>query len=101
MRLNILKKRSARQLSRRVLSVALSATLAVNSLLVGAPIFNTAEAVVDSIHPSTNAINKVNGWAHINLTHHTTTDVTLEFISTRGFISCFEYRTNGNTSQAL
>ena len=40
---------------------------------------------------STNDINRVNGWAHVDEMSADVGEVTLEFISARGFYSCFEY----------
>lgn len=55
-------------------------------------------AVVDSITPSTNDINRSKGWAHVDVDEGVG-EATFEFISTRNFYSCFEYRTDGDTSQ--
>jgi hypothetical protein len=49
--------------------------------------------------PSTNDINRANGWAHVNQIAVGIGSTTLEFVSTRSFFSCFEYRTDGDTSQ--
>lgn len=53
---------------------------------------------------STNEANKTKGWAHVNVIDEGIENgigwVTLEFVSTRAFFSCFEYRTDGDTSQA-
>src|SRR5690606_14199965 len=51
--------------------------------------------------PSTNDQNRTNGWAHVNQIDVGIGETTLEFVSTRSFASCFEYRTDGDTSQAL
>ena len=58
-----------------------------------------ASAEVNSVTPSTNDINKTNGWAHVNEISSDVGEVTLEFVSTRIFYSCFEYRTDGDTTQ--
>lgn len=50
---------------------------------------------------STNDNNRDMGWAHVNELSQGPGTVDLEFVSTRGFWSCFEYRTDGDTSQAL
>jgi len=50
--------------------------------------------------PSDNDTNRDNGWAHVNMVDQGIGEVTLEFVSTRDFYSCFEYRTDGDTSQA-
>lgn len=53
------------------------------------------------VTPSTNDINKTKGWAHVNEISKNVGSVELEFVSTRNFASCFEYRTDGDISQAL
>lgn len=45
--------------------------------------------------PSTNDQNRDNGWAHFNVVDEDLGAVTLEFVTTRGFASCFEYRIDG------
>ena len=60
----------------------------------------TSPAMADPT-PSTNDDNRAAGWAHVNLLSTAPGAVTLEFVSTRGFASCFEYRTDGDTSQVL
>ncbi len=57
-------------------------------------------AAVNAVTPSTNDINRINGWAHVNQLEKNVGSAKLEFVSTRGFNSCFEYRTDGDTSQA-
>lgn len=47
---------------------------------------------VNAVTPSTNAVNTTNGWAHVAFVDDAVLQVTLDFISTRGFYSCFEYR---------
>lgn len=55
----------------------------------------------NSVFPSTNDANRDNGWAHVNVVSSDYGEVTLEFVSTRDFYSCFEYRTDGDTSQKI
>lgn len=50
---------------------------------------------------STNDINRVNEWAHVNELGVDVGEVTLEFVQPRSFASCFEYRTDGDTSQVI
>ncbi len=57
-------------------------------------------ALASSHAPSTNDANRTLGWAHVNQTDVQIGETTLEFVSTRSFYSCFEYRTDGDTSQA-
>ncbi len=56
-----------------------------------------ASADVNSVTPSTNDINRTKGWAHVDQVGPSD----LQFISTRNFYSCFEYRTDGDTSQQI
>jgi hypothetical protein len=51
--------------------------------------------------PSTNDANRDKGWAHVNQIGSGPGFVNLEFVSTRGFFSCFEFRTDGDTTQIL
>jgi hypothetical protein len=60
----------------------------------------TALADVNPVTPSTNDINEANGWAYVEYLYADIGSVELQFISTRGFYSCFEYRTDGDTSQS-
>lgn len=59
-----------------------------------------ANAEVNAITPSTNDINRTNEWAHVNQVSKTIGSTDLQFVSTRNFYSCFEYRTDGDTTQA-
>ncbi len=56
---------------------------------------------VNAVTPSTNDINRTNSWAHVDQLSQGVGTTDLQFISTRGFYSCFEYRTDGDTSQVL
>lgn len=58
-------------------------------------------AVVNAVTPSTNDINRTNGWAHVDQTNQAVGATDLQFISTRNFFSCFEYRTDGDTGQKI
>ncbi len=60
-----------------------------------------ASADVNAVTPSTNDINRTNGWAHVDQLSAGVGTTDLQFISTRAFYSCFEYRTDGDTSQVL
>jgi hypothetical protein len=46
----------------------------------------------DAVFPSTNEYNEANGWAHVVYVDVAVGQVTLDFVSTRAFYSCFEYR---------
>jgi hypothetical protein len=62
----------------------------------------TALADVNAVTPSTNEINKTNGWAYVDfLPDDDIGSVDVEFVSTRGFASCFEYRSDGDTGQKI
>ena len=58
-------------------------------------------AEVNSVTPSTNDINRTNGWAHFNVLDTRIGEADVEFVSTRSFLSCFEYRADGDTSQSI
>ena len=61
---------------------------------------SAAFAEVNAVTPSTNDANRTNGWAHVNQTEIGIGSTVLELVSTRNFASCFEYRTDGDTSQS-
>ena len=52
-------------------------------------------AEVNAVTPSTNDENRTSGWAHFNVVDLQIGEVTVDFVSTRGFASCFEYRIDG------
>lgn len=54
-----------------------------------------AFGTVDEVTPSTNDENRTNGWAHFNVVESRVGEVDIEFVSTRSFFSCFEYRSDG------
>ena len=54
-----------------------------------------AFGAVDEVTPSTNEENRTNGWAHFDVTDTRVGEVDIEFVSTRNFFSCFEYRSDG------
>ena len=58
-------------------------------------------AAVNAVTPSTNDINRTNGWAHVDQLSQGPGTTNLQFISSRSFYSCFEYRTDGDTNQIL
>ena len=58
-----------------------------------------ALAVVSAAFPSTNDANRSSGWAHVDQAAATRTDTTLVFTNPRGFLSCFEVRADGDTTQ--
>ena len=58
-----------------------------------------ASADVNAVTPSTNDTNRTNGWAHVDQLSAGIGTTDLQFISTRAFYSCFEYRTDGDITQ--
>ncbi len=56
---------------------------------------SVAFADVNDVTPSTNDENRTEGWAHFNVTDTRVGKVDIEFVSTRNFASCFEYRSDG------
>ncbi|MFC1507236.1 hypothetical protein ACFLQ6_09235 [Thermoproteota archaeon] len=76
--------------------IFLALILVASVMLVG-----TVSAAVNPVTPSTNDENRVKEWAHVNEISVDVGEVTLEFVSTRSFYSCFEYRTDGDTSQVI
>lgn len=58
-----------------------------------------AVAAVNAVTPSTNDANRTLAWAHFDVVTVGVGEVNVDFISTRGFASCFEYRSDGDTSQ--
>lgn len=60
-----------------------------------------ALAVVNSVFASTNDANRSLGWAHVNQVSVADGMMTLELVSTRPLRSCFEIRSDGDTSQRV
>jgi hypothetical protein len=59
-----------------------------------------ASADINSVTPSTNAFNQANGYAWVSVTPGFR-EATLTFHTSKSWYSCFEYRTDGDTSQVL
>jgi hypothetical protein len=76
-------------------AVALVTALAGLTMLV-APAFSAA-AVEPYMFPSTNDINKAEGWPHVNLVSTGPGTVTLEFVNETNSLAFFEYRIDGLT----
>jgi hypothetical protein len=75
--------------------LALAACESVTAPYDGSPQFQgTGVALheVNTVTPSTNDANADKGWAHVLYVSNDIGQVTLDFISTRSFASCFEYR---------
>jgi hypothetical protein len=73
--------------------LSFASTLLLSLLVVGSPALVGAS--------STNENNQSNGWAYFTADTSVPGQATLTFVSTRAFSSCFEYRTDGDTSQVL
>jgi|GEM_PF-2593574 len=76
----------------------LAGTLSMFLILVSAGV---VKAEINSFTPSTNADNLTKGWAHVNVLDKGVDEITLEFVSTRNFYSCFEYRADGDTGEKI
>jgi len=74
-------------------------TYGLVSLVLAFGLVGVVNAGVNPVTPSTNDANRTNGWAHVNQLSANVGSTDLQFISTRGFWSCFEYRTDGDTNQ--
>ena len=88
------------------MDVKLSKVIAVIAVAIvfAAAVATASGAAVNSVTPSTNDINRTNGWAHVDVLQVTTghpNAITVRFTSTRSLTSCFEYRTNSGRSQVL
>ena len=62
-------------------------------------VFVMTTVAAASVTPSTNAANITKGWAYVEVMASGPGTITLQFVSTRNFYSCFEYRTDGDTTQ--
>jgi hypothetical protein len=54
----------------------------------------TAFGDVNEVTPSTNEENSTKGWAHFYVIETRVGEVDIEFVSSRNFLSCFEYRSD-------
>ena len=76
-------------------------SLATLALALGFAFSSAALAYDPSAVPSTNDLNKAKGWAHVNQVDVDIGVTQLQFVSTRGFYSCFEYRSDGDVTQQI
>lgn len=90
-----MKKKSLNRLS-AFFNILLVVLLLFPNFVVSASVF-----AVDTVFPSTNEINKTKGWAQVNELNKLPGSTKFELKSTRSFRSCFEYRTDGDTSQII
>jgi hypothetical protein len=72
-----------------VMAMAIALVLSTMGMAFGA---------VNAVTPSTNEQNEAKGWAHFNVTETRVGEVDIEFVSTRNFASCFEYRSDGEAT---
>jgi len=75
--------------------------LGLMSLVLVFGLAGVVNADVNPVTPSTNDINRTNGWSHVDVVSTDVGEVTLEFIQPRDFWACFEYRTDGDTTQKI
>jgi hypothetical protein len=76
-------------------------SLHVMLAVVAVALAPVSAAFASDATPSTNDDNREKGWAHVNEIDVGIGMVLLDFISTRNFLSCFEYRSDGDESQRL
>lgn len=76
------------------LTVLLAALMALG--VAAAPAFGNGYT-----YPSTNDANRAAGGPHVNVVDTDIGEVTLEFVNPKSYVVCFEYRTDGDTSQAI
>jgi LPXTG-motif cell wall-anchored protein len=85
-----------KRISKKLMSVLIVICVISGMLLIMPGLLNASP-----VFPSTNDINRTNSWAHVNEISKGVGEVTIQFVSTRNFWSCFEYRTDGDTSQVI
>lgn len=73
--------------------------MSLMGLILTFGLVGVANAVITPVTPSTNDINRTNGWAHVDQLSQGVGTTDLQFISVRNFYSCFEYRTDGDIGQ--
>lgn len=74
-------------------------SIVIIAMLMFVAITSAVSAEVNSITPSTNEMNKSKGWAHVDVISTGVGNVILDFVSTRSFYSCFEFRSDGDVTQ--
>ncbi len=72
--------------------------LVLASLVLVLGVVGVVNAEINAVTPSTNDINRTNGWAHVNQLSVGVGTTDLQFISTRTFWSCFEYRVDNEAN---
>jgi len=73
------------------MTIAMAVALAFSTMGI-------ASGAVNDITPSTNDANREAGWAHFNVLDTRIGEVDVEFVSTRNFASCFEFRSDGGAT---
>jgi hypothetical protein len=76
-------------------------TLTIMTLVMALALTTMAGAFADGHLPSTNDDNRTKEWAHFNVLDTRVGEVDVEFVSTRDFFSCFEYRSDGDTDSKI
>ena len=72
--------------------------LGLMSLVFVFVLANIVSAEINAVTPSTNDINRANGWAHVNQVSQGVGTTDLQFVSTQAFWSCFEYRIDNESN---
>lgn len=75
--------------------------LVLASLVLVLGLAGVVNAEINAVTPSTNDINRINEWAHVDQTSISVGTTDLQFISTRAFWSCFEYRVDNEPNTVL
>ena len=90
-----MKKKSLKRLS-AFFNISLVVLLLVPNFIVSASVF-----AVDTVFPSTNEINKTKVWSQVNILEELPGSTKFEVKNPRGFLACFEYRTDGDITQKI
>ncbi len=90
-----MKKKSLNRLS-AFFNISLVVLLLVPNFIVSASVF-----AVDTVFPSTNEINKTKVWSQVNILEELPGSTKFEVKNPRGFLACFEYRTDGDITQKI
>lgn len=76
-------------------------SIALAFLMILITVSTVALGEINSVTPSTNDANRDKDWAHVNEVSVGIGEIQLEFVSKRNFMSCFEFRSDGDTSQII
>lgn len=86
---------------KRIGKIGLLSIALLFSFIMLLGVFRPTSAAVNSVTPSTNEINRTNSWAHVDQLSKGVGTTQLKLINTRSFYSCFEIRTDGDTTQKI